>query len=175
MLAINVYTFEPSPRQDVARCLRLQNELALQLQNSLPLPMELRSNVAQHLIAEYAVAKNRSLLDYLAFEHSVTLASAITERYATFEGERYVSSLTNEPEKFPKPPRIMYVGEDHLGIRRLIFSDSMVAPQVDCVSGLWWKTLLVKESGTIEFASDVSGRNVLFFLCEDEYVANSDS
>lgn len=133
----------------------LQNELALEFQNTLPLPMELRSSVAQHLIPEYAVAKNRSLLNCQAFESSVTLASVITKGYSTFEGERYISLLTNEAEKLPMPPKIIYVGEDHLGIRGLILSDSMVAPRVDCVPGVWWKAILVKESGIIEFASDV--------------------
>ncbi|KAH7127427.1 hypothetical protein EDB81DRAFT_846315 [Dactylonectria macrodidyma] len=143
-LEVSAYSCEPPLRQDSERCHQLLNDLASNLQLPIPLPMELREKIAGYLTREYAVAKNRPSLDCQAFEASVTVASAITKCYVTFEGERYLSSLANKPELDDTrvPPTVIYVGGDHLG------------PKVDCVPGVWWKAMPVQESGTLTFESD---------------------
>lgn len=160
----NTYSFEPDPLQERTRCLRAQKELASELQNTLPFPMELRARIAQELVREYIVTKNSSLLGCSTFKPStITIASEITETYTAFEGEQYISSLANDPSSCDTyvPPKVIYIGEDHLGIRRLVFSRSRTNPDVDYVLGIWWKPLLVRESGTVEFASDVRGLNIV--------------
>ncbi|EEU36051.1 uncharacterized protein NECHADRAFT_102079 [Fusarium vanettenii 77-13-4] len=163
LLMANTYSFEPDPLQERTRCLRAQKELASELQNTLPFPMELRARIAQELVREYIVAKNSSLLGCSTFKPStITIASEITETYTAFEGEQYISSLANDPSSCDTyvPPKVIYIGEDHLGIRKLVFSRSRTNPDVDYVPGIWWKPLLVRESGTVEFASDVRGLNI---------------
>lgn len=120
--------------------------------------MELRARVAQELIREYIVARSSSLLSCSTINHStIAIASAVTETYTAFEGERYISSLANDPFSCDTyvPPGVIYIGEDHLGIRRLIFSSSKTVSDVDCVPGIWWKRFPVRQSGMVEFTSDV--------------------
>ncbi|EKJ73077.1 hypothetical protein FPSE_06690 [Fusarium pseudograminearum CS3096] len=97
----------------------MRNELASELGTTLPLPMELRRYVAQRLSQEYAVAKKSE--KYLS---SLAIATVLDAAYVM--------------------PKVIYIGEDHLGIRQVILSDSSTSPEIDCISGVWWKAILVQ-------------------------------
>ncbi|RSL68637.1 hypothetical protein CEP54_002627 [Fusarium duplospermum] len=155
VLQLSAWSFQPSPRLERARHRWLQEELASRLEISLPLPAELRRAVAGHLIQEFVVAKNASLslCDWAAVSN-VSVASAITETYTTFEGQRYLHSIRNAPVSDDSwvTPEVIYVAEDHAGIRQVILANDFI--KVSDVPGVWWKSFSVYGSGTVGFHSD---------------------
>ncbi|KAH7265818.1 hypothetical protein B0J15DRAFT_579711 [Fusarium solani] len=136
--------FQPSPRLERARRRWLQDELASTIETYLPLPVELRRAVAGHPVQEFAVAKNASLSlgDRVAISN-VSVASAITETYTTFKGQRYLKCIRNAlvSDDSWVPPEVIYVAEDHASIRQVILANDFMT--VSDVSGVWRKSFSV--------------------------------
>jgi hypothetical protein len=136
--------FQPSPRLERARRRWLQDELASTIETYLPLPVELRRAVAGHPVQEFAGAKNASLSlsDRVAISN-VSVASAITETYTTFKGQRYLKCIRNAPVSDDSwvPPEVIYVAEDHASIRQVILANDFIT--VSDVSGVWRKSFSV--------------------------------
>lgn len=89
----------------------------------------------------------------------------IIAKYVYFEGEKYLSSLAIATvlDAAYVMPKVIYIGEDHLGIRQVILSDSSTSPEIDCISGVWWKAILVQGT-TLKFYSDgVKIRQLTYF------------
>ena len=85
-------------------------------------------------------------------------------RYVMFDGVAYVAELSNL--RFPKGvtavpvPRTskidtLYVAQDHLGIRRVMFGSSEEAPRASPEPGLWWWTSSFQQPGQLHSHSDV--------------------
>ena len=97
----------------------------------------------------------------------VSVSSNIWARYVKFEGVEYVAALANEPDKEfasllhaeqpGKTVDVVYVAEDHLGIRQLLFGNSTEAPSVKERSGIWWRPLpLSSKAPELIWQTDVS-------------------
>lgn len=159
---MNKISFEPPLHQERARTSLMRDELASELGTTLPLPMELLEDVAQRLLREYAVVMNSSFASRNAFESSVTLALPMIGQYIHFQGERYLSSLTNATVRNTAyaSPKVIYISEDHLGIRQVVLSDSSVSPIIPCVPGVWWKAILAR-GDTLTFYSDVRDPSII--------------
>ncbi|KAL2686774.1 hypothetical protein Neosp_004316 [[Neocosmospora] mangrovei] len=171
VLQLSAWSFQPSPRLERARRRWLLDELASGLQTSLPLPTELRRAVARHLIQEFVVAKNtsQSLGDQVAVSN-VSVASAITETYTTFEGQRYLKSVRNAPvsDESWVPPEMVHVAEDHAGIRQVILANDPIT--VSDTPGVWWKSFSVYKPGaSVHFHSDSSKGIKLRYLSYQDY------
>ncbi|KAJ3462347.1 hypothetical protein MRS44_007133 [Fusarium solani] len=163
------YTFEPSPAAENRRFRWLQNQLVSATEESVPLPPEVRANVAQHLLPEYAAARNISLGRLSDSRSLVKVTTPIEASYVTFEGVPYLDTLTNKTE-LPNnwvPPRVLYVAYERLGIRKLIFSSSNDSPKVNSVPGVWWETLpLSGQNGALQCFHDGLKLTVLRYIDE---------
>ncbi|KAL3590745.1 hypothetical protein FPOAC2_12947 [Fusarium poae] len=119
------------------------------------LPAEIRREIAQYLLQEYAVQTNRLLLRcHEPFKSSFTVTFPFTEKYVSYEGEKYLNSLVNMPQRKRKRqvPIAVYVAEDHRGIKRLIWTESEDPPRISQTPGVFWKGLPIRNSeGLMEF------------------------
>ncbi|KAI1207663.1 uncharacterized protein F4807DRAFT_434089 [Annulohypoxylon truncatum] len=155
-----LYSFEPPFSQEKRRVAWLRSSLISNLKMPCDLPYEIKSNIAQNLLREYAVVKARSCwVDAREFQKSTDLcinpSKTVWARYIEFEGVKYIASITNEPsdghETLFKPSSssrvdYVYISEDHLGIRQMVFSPSQ-APTVPPLPGIWWRILPIPPSG----------------------------
>lgn len=93
------YAYELSPAELGRRERWLRSNLASNIQVSLPL--ELRHEVSQYLLREYAAAQARSFSHSLRqpFNTYIDLSSTIWVQTIAFEGIEYIASLTNQPGK----------------------------------------------------------------------------
>lgn len=158
--------------------LRLADNLSAQ--NPGKLPFELWSMVAAHLIRPCAiVAAEKWLPRQEPVNYSINLSRALYKRHVTIDGIRYIASLSNAPElrfdrewccylrsaKTTRRIEALYIGEDHLGIRKLLFSGpdaTKFGPpaflnQVE--TGLWWRTILLSNEAGLEGGPEVLVRS----------------
>lgn len=168
-LQINAYSFEPTSHQERKRCMWLLRNMTSTLKLSGTLPPDLRREIAQYLLREYAVRTNRLLLRCpKAFQSSFTVLVPFVANYVGFEGEAYLSSLTNEPQRKngQLAPTAVFVAEDHRGIRRLIWTVSEEPPSIGCTPGVFWKGLPIRNSkGLMEFYNN--GALLRYLSCRD--------
>jgi hypothetical protein len=159
LLQISAYSFEPTSNQERKRRIWLLRNMTSTLKLSGTLPPELRQEISQYLLQEYAVRTNRLLLRCpKAFQSSFTVLAPFVVKRVSYEGEEYLSSLINKPqEKHRQPaPTAVYVAEDHRGVKRLIWTESEDPPTVDYTPGVFWKGLPIRNSkGLIEFYNNV--------------------
>ncbi|KAF5021324.1 hypothetical protein F66182_6646 [Fusarium sp. NRRL 66182] len=161
-LKMTAYSLDPLPYQERGRRRWLHSRLECALEQSVPLPSELRREIGRYLLQEYAVMTNSSLLKHPQdFACSVSDLASLRQRYVLFEGERYLSSLIleegHQQKQIPSPAmsRAIYISEDHRGIKRLVFSNSGRAPNVGTVPGVWWKALpTAKPNAILTFHHD---------------------
>ncbi|RSL91352.1 hypothetical protein CEP51_000295 [Fusarium floridanum] len=121
------------------------------------LPPEVRANIAQNLLSEYATARNMQLSHLSDSTTLVKVSTPIEMSYVTFEGVTYVDNLTNKTEVANDwvRPKVLYIASDHRGIRKLIFCSSDESPKVNSGPDLWWQTLpLPGQNGTLRCHHD---------------------
>lgn len=118
-------------------------------------PLELCDHIAQYSLRTFAVLRALASWETSQVPRScrITLSPQIWARYTSFEGVRYLSSLSNqEPpadeiavELVWKPGVIdtLFVAENHLGIRDVVFSSSSTAPAIKEQSGVWWRSVVI--------------------------------
>jgi hypothetical protein len=52
--------------------------------------------------------------------------------------------------------KVVYVSEDHRGIRKIVCSTSTNTPKAAYTPGIWWKALPIRQAdGIVEFHGDV--------------------
>ena len=118
------------------------------------LPDELCRIIASFLVRECAVVTTQELVDKNSATDSVVdLSNDVYIRYVMIDGIRYIRSLRNSSRSAVEPGekllldaqvarnvRNIYIGEDHLGIRQILFSSfSFVSSRHDLgTPGLWW-------------------------------------
>ncbi|KAJ4328448.1 hypothetical protein N0V84_001132 [Fusarium piperis] len=134
------------------------------------LPPEVSINIAKQCSSALALSYAESLAESVAMlatrQKPIFIAIAkypMWARYVLFDGVAYVAELSNL--RFPKGvtailvPRTskidtLYVAQDHLGIRRVMFGNSEKAPQVSPEPGLWWWASSFHPSGQLRSHSD---------------------
>ncbi|OTB05541.1 hypothetical protein M426DRAFT_319811 [Hypoxylon sp. CI-4A] len=151
-LALN-YSYEPPLNEKKRRIAWLSSSLTSNLSLSYNLPNELRSEIAQHLLREYAIMNARSFWTTGGSTNTLLdLELTIWVRYVEFEGIKYISSITNHPDPnahdilFNPNPAFqidnIFISEDHLGIRQVYFRPTGQTPRLAPSPGVWWKTLV---------------------------------
>lgn len=141
------------------------------------IPPELWSMVARHLVREFAGLAVQELdreLPKIA-DHSLHLDLPVYASYMRFEGNLYVRDLTNtmrqdqyhlqvclfRPTQSEPSHADMYIAEDHLGIRQVLFLGpkhrDTCCDGRQAVPGLWWRKIAAAESlPSLELSGDVS-------------------
>jgi hypothetical protein len=159
------YAYFPRPAEVDRRERWLRSRLGPTLHAILgkrfSIPLELCEHIAAHChLREWAAAASRAFWGkYSATpaprEHRFGISSAVWARHVEFEGVRYIAQLTNEPGRQlasfslvytptrGKPADTLYVAEDYLGIRDILFASSPTTPLVPYDPGVWWKRLKI--------------------------------
>ena len=159
------YGYSPRPAEVERRERWLRSQLGTTLHAILgrrfSMPLELCELIAAHShLREWAAAASRAFWDkYSATpaprEHRFGISSDVWARHVEFEGVRYIAQLTNESGRelasfslvyMPTPGKradTLYVAEDYLGIRDILFASSPATPLVPYDPGVWWKRLKI--------------------------------
>ncbi|KAK3300334.1 uncharacterized protein B0H64DRAFT_380644 [Chaetomium fimeti] len=151
------YRYEPPRAEDErrARLLRLQWSRVLCITFQYRFPLELCDDIAQYSLRTFAVRRALESLEMPQHATSclVSLSTRVWVRYTFVDGVRYLQSLTNE-----QPPDdsaavelaydsnsvdTMFVAEDHLGVRNLLFTSSPQKPTIEERPNVWWRTVAI--------------------------------
>lgn len=147
----------------------LQSHLVSALSSWSHLPLELCNQISVYLVGEYSLI----LAENLWRKHPSTstrfgVTSTLYVTYTYLEGNVYIATLTNAPQTTDRhilydpsthpPANLIYIQEDHLGIRKVVFASLKDAPpNAQRSPGLWWHTLVIPEQDCIfTTKSDVS-------------------
>ncbi|RSL92063.1 hypothetical protein CEP52_014044 [Fusarium oligoseptatum] len=160
------YSFEPDASEEERRHRWTIALLADRMSKMhLPVPTELRFLIAQHLVPECATAAaQQAWHDRCSRDSDVDLSLDIWAEYAYIDGIRYISYISNQAVETctarqiqvagGRPATALYVLEDHLGIRELVFGvETEHRPTTRSKSGLWWRTVPLT-SGRLKIKSD---------------------
>lgn len=167
------YRYQPPPAEDERRScwLRLTWSSILWEIFRLPpcrLPPELCDYIAQYSLRSFAV--RAVAWESLRVPGRISFSTKVWARYALFEGVRYISSLTNkqpteydpkvklafEPMSSPTDTTI-FLAENHLGVRELLFASSSKVPAIEEHPNIWWRSIVVPSSNPeLESQVDVS-------------------
>lgn len=140
------------------------------------LPAELVTLVASYLLRDCAVLSNLHLLHAQSLQSTesqrnsrIDVRRNILAELVTMDGVQYVKSLRNSLKQATGKERLvlntqtegtlktLYVAEDHLGIRMVIFSRSAGALLDSCVPrGLWWSSVEINADMNFKYETDVS-------------------
>lgn len=162
-------SFEPTLSEKKSRHRWLQSHLVSALSSWSHLPLELCNQISVYLVGEYSLI----LAENLWRKHPSTstrfgVTSTLYVTYTYLEGNVYIATLTNAPQTTDRhilydpsthpPANLIYIQEDHLGIRKVVFASLKDAPpNAQRSPGLWWHTLVIPEQDCIfTTKSDVS-------------------
>lgn len=165
------YSFEPCESEKRRRRDWIQRALAVKLMKTWArLPLEIWWAVARLLARECATSTiTETWLAHRSSSCFIDVSSSLWARYILIEGVFYVADLSNSPShgsgciqifdasKMP-PADTLYVLDDHLGIRQILFARSdnpAKLPTLDTKPGLWWRTISIS-SHKFQAKSDVS-------------------
>ncbi|EAQ93338.1 hypothetical protein CHGG_01573 [Chaetomium globosum CBS 148.51] len=138
------YQYEPPQTEEERRVRWLRSSLSTILFITFQgrFPGELCENIAQYCLESFATRHAMALSEKIQQPSSyfISLSTKVWVRYTFFEGARYIRSLTNE-----QPPdgsaaaelaydsssvTTVFVAEDHLGVRDLLFTSSSEKPAI---------------------------------------------
>ncbi|KAJ4183009.1 hypothetical protein NW767_013689 [Fusarium falciforme] len=167
------YTYEPTTSEDPRRASRIRDVAGRRLQMECPiLPAEVCLLITEELVRECAATVTHELLQgcsLQALNSELNISLGVWARYTCIDGIRYVESLSNTGDSQSvlllgadkaSAPELLYVLEDHLGIRQVVFasyehslklSALLCRPKTDA----WWRTIPIAGKKLI-FESDVS-------------------
>ncbi|KAI0424963.1 hypothetical protein F5Y09DRAFT_322920 [Xylaria sp. FL1042] len=148
------YSYDPWPGENARRLRWMRSHLAPMVYRSLALrlPYDLCDIVAQYCVREYALQiSTKFCQDNLAADFRIELSKPIWARYASLDGVPYIVSLANEPSsgdvvplsRPDTPIQVVYVAEDHLGVREVHFASPLGKTPDRPKPGLWWRTVRV--------------------------------
>ncbi|OAA60452.1 hypothetical protein SPI_05576 [Niveomyces insectorum RCEF 264] len=203
-----LYTCTPSLLDDARRRNKIRRFLLNRVPTMLPtaaLPVELWSMVVDRLVRICATSTLKELWETRDGSRTedveaLDCARGIWARYVFIEGVRYFAQLTNAPEPAPaadgRPAAtvclldgrasatktVVYVLQDHLGVRQLIFAEAeqdmtWLRDQVlkdgpgttDERNVLYWSTVQLQPSGRLCAVSDeLKIRAVMFRAADGE-------
>lgn len=175
------YDYEPLATEDDRRREWFVDNLASILLQHTPLPLELAYCVVQHALSgsslcRYALESTPTALFGVQDRCCVRASTKIWARYVDVQGIEYISSLTDHcssqsaerhklifDSDLEQPVNVVYVGKDHLGIRRLVFDSVGHTPNVEIAPGVWWETLQIPDADSnISWDTDVGLSNLLW-------------
>jgi hypothetical protein len=145
--------YNPPRAYDERREKWLSDALAANLDLPFYLPPELRMRTAQYLVQEYSTVLVSSLpLAVEPIPYNVEIYENIWAIYIEIDGIKYVNALTTYRPSAPgvnaqlvssslKAIHKIYICEDHLGIRKLLFNAVDEYPAADAIPGVWWKMM----------------------------------
>ncbi len=176
------YSFDPAPSDEKRRRDRIKLLLGNRLSDIYGrLPLELWLSVAEELIYECAISMAQILWqDRSSVDCEVDISRGVWVRYICIDGARYIADLSNTAKPGSGSTEVLslcnvseinvlYSLEDHLGIRRLVFSSRKDEAELPSFRGnekgssLWWQTIPLG-SKELEAISDVSYRECLIIL-----------
>ncbi|KAF6798088.1 hypothetical protein CMUS01_15756 [Colletotrichum musicola] len=138
------------------------------------LPEELLQIIADYTVVDYTIHHllateyvNEICAEGKPGMSSVKTSEKIYARHVNFEGVQYLAYLTNEASDdrdmllfdpiLPTTIDTLYIANDALGIRRLLFADSSQKCTVEKEVNVWWrKAKLRRLGGLVRCNSDVS-------------------
>lgn len=154
------YQYEPTPLEVEDRKRRLHDISFRFLSQILrQLPPEITSDIAMMCLRTIAVECSKGVRTLRGGKTTISVSCEIWAHGVTFEGRRYITSLSNGPDNYhdvpvfaPNPAshvRAVHLREDYVGVREVVFrhqclekSDSSVAPRQDS----WWRIADLKSS-----------------------------
>ncbi|KUI59960.1 hypothetical protein VP1G_07184 [Cytospora mali] len=158
------YQYEPLPTQDDRRKRWLRFRWSLILHKAFSLPVELGDQIAQFCLRELAITyATLSLRGSHSSDSCVNISSnKLWLHYTLFEGSKYVASITSQQHDdhgkavlLSTPgASILYVAEDHLGIKDLLFAAPTDARISQEQPNIWWRTLELKSSLQLQSRTD---------------------
>lgn len=174
-LATTHYTFQPSSREEKRRAERTEKLLANKLQGTITsdsFPLELWLMVASYLTRECAVitGQEQALKRSSTQDDIIDIQGFMFASYVIFDGVQYVKTLRSstrtdaaEGERLLQDSRKtsvikkVYIAEDHLGIRMVLFRSPDSFLSDSCASqGLWWRAISgVRQATKFNVKSDV--------------------
>lgn len=178
LLKVLAYTCEPLPSEPARRMRWLRQRFVSSLENAKPrLPLETRLEIAELLQGNdlhrlVMAPRIHTLLEGVQSDtFQVTMSAEIWARFVSFEGIRYISSLSNSRGDHhsqsiysPDPSEdvnVVYVAETQLGVTQIVFSNSSRASVFEDGNGHWWKVIrLIKRNPVLIAKTDVG-----IFLC----------
>ncbi|KAF6827485.1 hypothetical protein CPLU01_09059 [Colletotrichum plurivorum] len=158
---------------------RLSRILEAAIRHLPYLPEELLQIIADYTVVDYTLAwdvmfdrKIQRIHHLLATDYvneicaegkpgksSVKTSEKIYTRHVNFEGVRYLAYLTNEASDdrdillfdptSPTTIDTLYIANDALGIRRLLFADSLQKCTVEKEVNVWWRKAKLRRLGGI--------------------------
>lgn len=164
-LEVNVYSFQPTAYQQKGRRQWLLGNLLRSWEddrthatkNIRHLPPELREDIAEQLLREYATVILGALHPVDKARHiEFSISSDVWARFALVEGVKYVTSLSNTPSS--DAIRILalksqkyaidtlYLCEDHLGVLQVVLSNGNKTQNTTQRPGVWWRSAKIPES-----------------------------
>lgn len=162
------YAYDPPP-EEVARRNRWHANTLLASMVGGALPPEICQQIADAGTRDQAARTALSQLPHLREPEYVAAypAKDVYARHVSFEGLRYVSSLSNEKKGadyvriWSSSPTmldkiVVLVAEDHLGIREVRILGSAGFPVVEEHPNIWWRAFRVKRENMLHGKTDVS-------------------
>lgn len=160
-LKVTAYTFEPALPEQNLRCRWLLENLmsswegheTCATKHIRRLPAELKREIAEQLLREYATAR-LSALRSVGGGHAAefSISTKVWARFVFVEGVRYITSLSNTPGSdedlvhVPVSEReidALYLREDHLGVRQVVLASSKETQRITERRGGWWRSYRV--------------------------------
>ncbi|KAL2258767.1 hypothetical protein VTK26DRAFT_7790 [Humicola hyalothermophila] len=168
------YQYQPPRVEDERRIRWLRRTWRSILSRKyVQLPVELCDHIAQYSLQPFAVLCGLALCEtksrHLASNH-VSFSTKVWAGFTLFEGLAYILSLTNQqptenrdtrvqlafdPE-LAQPDTLMFLAEDHLGVRKVLFVPSSETPTVGNRPikerpNIWWRAVVVlRPDSTVE-------------------------
>ncbi|KAL9474210.1 hypothetical protein ACSS6W_008590 [Trichoderma asperelloides] len=154
------YEYIPSSRQMDIRHRKIRSLLSTELLTHFAhlesnLPLELWSIVAEYLLPYFASANLQRLWSPTPEPSCANISRAIWCKYVDLEGSKYIAAFSNDPSSNnwelifqPSGELIVdiFVGGNHFGITKLLFSSSHNSPDVDEAEGIWWRKVHIEGS-----------------------------
>lgn len=157
------YAYQPLQAEDKRRVRWLRSTWCSILSKTYPIPVELCDHIAQYCLQPFAILCGLAFSEtrswHVAPSH-ISFSTKVWARFTLFEGRSYVLSLTNEqpaehgtgvrlvldPES-AHPSTAMFVAEDHLGAREVLFAPSSESPTVkgrpiEEHHNTWWRSAM---------------------------------
>ncbi|KAK2059447.1 hypothetical protein LY76DRAFT_542805 [Colletotrichum caudatum] len=167
---MTAYAFEPTLVTEKRRIrwflFYLTGILKTSTRHMLHLPEEVLHSIAAWAL-ESQITCRRLAIDYAnkacngtkRVKSSVKIGEKIYARYIEFEGIQYISCLTNiasdERDIVLFDPSLtesidsLYVSNDHLGIRQLLFAHSSEQSAIKLTAGVWWRSQKLESLGDL--------------------------
>ncbi|KAF4969731.1 hypothetical protein FSARC_3074 [Fusarium sarcochroum] len=154
------YSYEPSAKEDDRRREWILNHLQQLMGDKIArLPAEILLMVTKYLVPHYAIASTSHVSR--TNRYTIEPLKDVWATYFNLDGVAYIASLSNSPRPGSrllwnapkvKDGNVLFISEDHLGIRHII-NDRTAVPVEEQGSSGWWRTLPIDDRA-LAFSGD---------------------